>query len=171
MIMEDLASNGLIVVSVAHPYGTNIKYLDDSHIIRTNKQIDKIFENAWLEAKPFENNFQGLFINNLPTVAAYEYLYTNERQRQNIINNWEKDNNCVISFIENLSNTETSLFYKSVDLLKIGVFGHSLGGQVPGNLCAHSENVIACAFIETDPFSDYFYTNMVKTFFVHIFWH
>lgn len=162
MIAEDLASHGYIVGSVGHPYGTNIIYQDGSFILRTDKRIDDVFVYAWLESTSIEERFQSEKFDETNPITIYKYLYNLEVKKKAIIQNWENDNKCVLSYLKSRMNDPKDSFYKYINLNEIGVIGHSLGGFATGNLCANLDDVKACVFMDTAPNSDYFYTNMSK---------
>lgn len=96
---EELASNGFIVISIDHTYGSQMVEFEDGEIAYLNKN-----------ALPREDN-------------PYKYNYNSRL----LVTTYGEDVASVLDDLENLNNMDKNLKGK-LDLEKVGLLGHSTGG-------------------------------------------
>jgi hypothetical protein len=58
---------------------------------------------------------------------------------------WEADSKFALDEIESLSRNKRTVFFQRLDLSRIGVFGHSLGGKTAARFCQTDVRVRACS--------------------------
>ncbi len=162
ILMEELASQGFIVVSIGHIYGSIIIYDDGNTIMPNSRNTMKLFNNAAQEAALLIEERENAIKNGQNAINAQEIYFNRLNNWRRIINDWESDSICVIEFLKNKTNTQGDIFYQKINVNNIGVIGHSLGGFTAGNLCAHQGEVKACVFFDTIIQSDYFFSDMEK---------
>ncbi len=99
-LIEKLVSDGYVVVGIDHTYNALATTFPDGRVITTDPSLD---------------------ISKLG-IAEQEKLFTQE------VNERAADASFVLDKLENLNNDPTSLFNHHLDLSRVGIFGHSLGG-------------------------------------------
>lgn len=115
--LEDLASNGYIIVEVQHPYDLEVTVFPDGRII----EIDTAFEAA---------------IKN--TDREFIYSYRGKAHWA-----WLADLKFVLTQLEKLNNDPTFALYQKLDLAYIGILGNSHGGAVAIDLVKSDARVKA----------------------------
>ena len=117
-----LASHGYVVVGVQHTYGAVITVFDDGTIARNNPSA-------------------------LPSGAPdAEY----EAAARKLVDQWAGDLGYAMDFLEEQDDHAESPFYKSLDLSRVGVYGHSTGGGAAIEFCGTD---LRCkALLGMDPF-------------------
>ena len=107
-LAEDLASHGYIVVGFDAPYRSTVVVFPDGRVIQRAAE-----ENA-----------------DLLRGAEQEQLATR------LVQAWTSDMSFVVDQLERLNSSNSSeKFYHRLDLHKLGVFGHSLGGATALEFC------------------------------------
>ncbi|MEM7380716.1 MAG: hypothetical protein AAF361_05900 [Bacteroidota bacterium] len=133
-IFEDLASHGFVVFVIAHTYNTTAVELPDGKIIKANR---KYFDERWTSDinKRWESMMD--FVKGdaraeikLDTIKA---LFTSGFPASLDMEIWRKDIRLALDKIEELNKDKQSIFYKKLDLNRIGGFGHSYGGSAMGH--------------------------------------
>jgi dienelactone hydrolase len=104
-IIEELASQGFVVVSLCHPYSTGATVFPDGRVVRANKAGTK-----------FE----------LHKGNNVDYR-TMVKERDAIGEVWVADVRSVLDWLAGL-NRNDKLLAGCLDLSRVGVFGHSFGG-------------------------------------------
>jgi predicted dienelactone hydrolase len=140
-LLEDLASHGFIVLSIAHPYeavatslanGSVATTLDSSGAMR-REILDVLAEwkdedSTMAAVTRSSNEVDQLrilrkYINGVPKTAA-------------VIDRWVKDTKLVLDRWPSLSvGTLGGQLARQADVSRVGVFGHSMGGVVAGQFC------------------------------------
>jgi predicted dienelactone hydrolase len=115
--LEELASQGYVVVGLEHPYDTAL-------IIRPGHHLIPFIDQAPQQPGP-------------PTVAG---LQADLKQ----VVRWTEDTKFALDEVEKLSREKDSVFFGHLDLSRIGVFGHSLGGKAAARICQTDRRVKAC---------------------------
>lgn len=135
ILMEELASYGYITVSIGHAYET-------SHFIKEDGSI-KVFSyyNKELMKRAIErkNSFSiQRKINDTNDEKELKLIIKELMDKRSKIMEslkiWVEDITFIINKLEELNNSE-GIFYKKLDLDKIGVIGHSFGGVAAGQAC------------------------------------
>ena len=117
-----LASHGYVVVGVQHTYGAVITVFNDGTIARNNPSA-------------------------LPRDAPdAEY----ELAARKLVHQWAGDLGYATDFLEAQNDDSGSPFYKSLDLSRLGVYGHSTGGGAAIQFCGTDSR--CRALLGMDPF-------------------
>ena len=117
-----LASHGYIVVGVQHPYGAVMTVFKDGTIAHNNPSA-------------------------LPREAPdAEY----EAAARKLVHQWAGDLGHTVDFLEEQNNTPESALYQSLDLSRLGVYGHSTGGGAAIQFCGTDSR--CKALLGMDPF-------------------
>jgi len=151
ILMEELASHGYIIFSIAHHYECRYSAYPDGRIIHIEvkslrfqkimheQQNPKAMEliHKMYNAGSDEERMQ-VFLetsNTLPTLLKESPKY------------WAED---ISFFIDQLKeiNGENKIFKDRLDLDKIGVFGMSMGGIASSEICVTDKRVKACINID-----------------------
>jgi hypothetical protein len=117
-----LASYGYVVVGVQHPYGAVITVFNDGTIAPNNPSA-------------------------LPSGAPDEEY---EAAAQTLVHQWADDLGYATDFLEDQTNNPESPFYKSLDLARLGAYGHSTGGGAAIQFCGTDSR--CKALLGMDPF-------------------
>jgi dienelactone hydrolase len=107
-LAEDLASHGYVVVGFDAPYRTFVVVLPDGQVIARAPQ------------------------NNADLVSGAQQ----EQLAQKLVNSWTADMKFALDQLETLNTSDTSgRFVGRLDMQRVGVFGHSLGGATALQFC------------------------------------
>ena len=137
-IAEELASNGFIVASIDLPEIGFVLYQDGFVL----KPSDEYKPPRGMMAGPYER-VDAFF--EKPTEIGYQDLLFTINKLSQLNNN-------------DINNRLTN----KIDMDNIGVFGHSLGGRIAGELTARYKNVRALATMEGIPPRDVRYEGKIK---------
>ncbi len=148
--MEDLASNGFVVFSINHTYESIISVFPDGKKIELSQTLPyyKVATNNNLMKKNIKKA-QKIFdsIRNSQTIqekinCLYEIgkidLWKNLNQSINV---WIDDTNFLIESIKH--NKIPAKLKNVLDIDRIGIYGHSFGGLVAGELCMMNNDIKA----------------------------
>lgn len=113
-IVEDLASHGYIVVSIAHPYSSVMTVFPDGRLMAGN-ELGQI-NGADIEAVNTKSD----------AVLAV----------------WTADMQFVLNYLPELNSTD-SLFAGKMALEQVGAFGHSFGGATAAETSLQDERIVA----------------------------
>ena len=117
-----LASYGYVVVGIQHPYGAVVTVFNDGTIAHNNPSA-------------------------LPNGAPDEEY---EAAAQTLVHQWADDLGYATDYLEDQTNDPESPFYKSLDLSRLGVYGHSTGGGAAIQFCGTDSR--CKALLGMDPF-------------------
>lgn len=118
-----LASHGYVVVGVQHTYGAVITIFPDGTIAR--------------------NNPSALASDDTPT-EEYEAI------AHRLAEQWAGDLGFALNYLQELNDDPGSAFFQSLDLSRVGVYGHSTGGGATIQFCGTD---LRCgALLGLDPF-------------------
>jgi len=120
-IIENLASHGYIVVGIDHPYFNVLTHYPDGRVVTSN-DLSAQFQ----KMRPQEQN---------------EFL-------SKAIDTYKADMKFVIDQLEKLNNNDQTIFYKRLDLARIGVMGHSAGGTASIEFCRTDNRCKAAADLD-----------------------
>ncbi|HSL43297.1 MAG TPA: hypothetical protein VK897_07690 [Anaerolineales bacterium] len=118
----ELASHGYIVVGVQHPYGAVITVFEDGTIAHNNPSA-------------------------LPSGAPDEEY---EAAAQKLVDQWAHDLAYALNFIASQNEDAASPFHETMDLSRVGVYGHSTGGGAAIQFCGTDPR--CTALLGMDPF-------------------
>ena len=109
--VQELASHGYIVVAMDHPYGTDVTAFPDGRIVRTKLGVGEDYSSH----------------------EAFEHFVREAEQQVKVR---AEDARFVIDKLEELNRQDPKgLLTGKLDLNRIGIFGHSLGGSVAAQAC------------------------------------
>ena len=156
ILMEELASRGYVVFSMAHHFECKFSYYPDGRILTMDFQ-SKRFLKIWKEMQ----NPEAMKLHNRMSNADND-----EERRQLIIDignmipsglkespkYWAEDISFFIDCLNEI-NRENDLFKNKLDLDRIGVFGMSMGGIASGEVCLTDSRVKAGISMDGGPFA------------------
>ena len=146
ILMEELASNGYVVFSIAHHYESKFSFYPDGKLISIDmnsnrfKQImqeqqkpgamDLIIKMIGLEGIDEQRQILIDQSNALPTLLKESPIY------------WANDISFFLDQLE-MININNQLFNRKLDLKRIGVIGMSMGGMATNEICISDSRVQA----------------------------
>ncbi|MFJ7662882.1 alpha/beta hydrolase [Lysinibacillus sp. NPDC097162] len=140
----ELASHGYVVASIDHPYHSFYTVSDDGTKVLIDKGFNREVSNS---------NKEG--------------IYTKE-EVYGLIQKWMKlrtdDMNFVIDTISSKTKGDNDPLYQAIDIEKIGVFGHSMGGAASVWLGGERKDVQAVVNIDAPFFSELVYKKEIDDF-------
>jgi pimeloyl-ACP methyl ester carboxylesterase len=123
-MVQELASQGFIVVGISHPYNAAVTLLHDGTVADGRSQVDL-----------------GSF---------YDYPILTLEQRMSMWNaemtTQIADDELVLDHLTAINNSSTNQMAGHIDLTHIGAFGHSFGGTVSAQL-AHDDPRVLSAIV------------------------
>ena len=146
ILMEELASHGFIIFSIAHHYECKFSSYPDGRFIYldiSNPRLQKIMgENMRVSAMGYFNKLEKAFSddereNIFREILAATPIITTESSTY-----WAGDISFLIDELERI-NEDDSIFHNKLDLERIGVLGMSLGGLATSVACSKDERVKA----------------------------
>ncbi|MCK6538563.1 MAG: hypothetical protein L6Q26_00785 [Anaerolineales bacterium] len=117
-----LASHGYVVVGVQHTYGAVVTVFEDGTIAKNNPSA-------------------------LPSGAPDDEY---EQAARLLADQWAGDLGFALDFLEGQNENTESPFYRSLDLSRVGVYGHSTGGGAAIQFCGADAR--CKALLGMDPF-------------------
>ena len=126
VLAEDLASHGYVVAGIANTYSAPVVVFPDGRVVK------RIREAALPEASP---------------EAA-------KRAADRLVMVWAADVIFVMNQLENLNADPTNPFNGRLDVTRIGVFGHALGGAAAAEVCSRDTRAKAGLDIDGWLFGD-----------------
>jgi predicted dienelactone hydrolase len=134
--MEELASHGYVVFGIEHPYDATVVFYPDGRVVPSS---------SWQPASlPTVSNEEIIAAHNQcvttpdPVAAkdCWKHFIALSPTVQNTLQIWTQDTRYVLDELERLNRGELpSVFSGRLDLNRIGLFGHSLGGATAGEVC------------------------------------
>ena len=118
----ELASQGYVVVAVQHTYGAIVTVFDDGTIAPNNPDA-------------------------LPSDVSEDMYDTAARK---LADQWSGDLSFALSFMIHQNNDSGSMFYSTLDVNRVGVYGHSMGGGAAIQFCGVDPR--CKALLGMDPF-------------------
>ena len=138
VLMEELASHGYIVFSIAHHYEAKFSFYPDGHFITINDSSER-----FLEIMDKQRNPEAFAVfEKMRKAKSYEeqeavFRQSNELMPTLMVESphiWADDISFLIDELENI-NQDNSIFSGKMNLEQIGVFGMSMGGIASGHVC------------------------------------
>jgi predicted dienelactone hydrolase len=137
--IEELASQGYIVVGIDHPYSSSRVVFPDGRVAYSLPWVDTASQ------------------------AAYE---ESNRKVERMVEDHVADARFVLDEMERWNGPgSTKLLAGRMDLTRVGVFGHSFGGALAASLCLADPRVVAGINMDGWTFGDAERTGVAKPFF------
>ncbi len=144
-LLEDLASHGYVVLSVVHPYEATAAKLEDGQTVT-------LFDEAGTLRKSLSEVF-GEWGSEDKTMAAVTEASTDEERLRLLrgylsgllnthlaLDRWVDDTQLVLDRLSKLpSKSLPGQLAARMDMTRIGVFGHSMGGVTAGQFCVEDK--------------------------------
>ncbi|MCX6204775.1 MAG: hypothetical protein NTZ19_00800 [Bacteroidetes bacterium] len=162
--MENLASNGYIVVSITHPYDQVIANTAEGNVIKINKvRMTKAYY-QWKKVE-FLHKKNPDSSNLKQTNRILKAYLRGMKVFDRSVRLWTQDAQFVLDSLNKLSNIspQDSLYYR-MDFSKIGTLGQSVGGAVSGQLCYVDNRIKAGINLDCFQFGDIYGNEMKKPF-------
>ncbi len=134
--MEELASHGYVVFSVAHTYeAALVEYPDGRLAPYSEDRYQAVIRNGTVRAIPILKEVMAAVDPAEKEKFFRQYLAENPAAQESL-KVWTEDTRFVLDQIEALENGgPAGPFSGRLDLSRIGLFGHSMGGAVTGEVC------------------------------------
>ncbi len=146
--MEELASHGYVVFSIAHPYEAALTEYPDGRLAPfSDERYQAVIRNGTVRAIPA---LKGVMAAGDPAEKEKffrEYLSENPAAQESL-KVWTEDTRFVLDRIEGLDGGPAGPFSGRLDLGRIGLFGHSMGGAVAGEVCMLDDRCKAAANLD-----------------------
>jgi predicted dienelactone hydrolase len=156
-LLEDLASHGYVVLSIVHPYesvatrlqfGQIVTMLDSTGSPRRSL-IDTFSEWAEEDSTLARVTRAADDAEKLRIIRGYFDGLTNTRA---VVDRWVRDTKVVLDKLAGLPATSTGAeLVRRLDLARIGVFGHSMGGVAAGQFCVEDRRCRAGLNLDGSP--------------------
>lgn len=144
-VFEELASHGYIVVSLGHQDESALLLVDDEKVI-PNPRDNEFYASRASELNGTSiNNYQSVILNSnskTEVKKAYKSLLEKSPLHKQSVELWADDTKEVIQKLFKINEAD-SLLTGAMDLDNIGVFGHSVGGAVAGELAFNNKSIKA----------------------------
>ena len=144
-IFEELASHGYVVVSLNHQDESALLVVDNDSIIENCSQ-NEFYASRQTELNGIAiNALQNTILNSDNThevSEAYSKLIELSHLNNESTKCWASDTKEAIRLLKEI-NSKCNLLKNSMDLEKIGVFGHSVGGATAGELSYGNKQIKA----------------------------
>lgn len=167
VLMEELASHGYIVFSIAHHYEAKFSFYPDGHFITIDDSSER-----FLEIMDEQRNPEAFAVfEKMRNTKSYEeqeavFRQSNELMPKLLVESpriWADDISFLIDELENI-NQDNSLFSGKMNLEQIGVFGMSMGGIASGQVCITDKRCMAGINMDGGIYGDFLDTKISQPF-------
>ncbi len=149
--MEELASHGYIVLSIVHPYEALLLNRPNGESLPRSEERIRAF---YTEMRPLITAFYEA-PNAVDKQVALSALLQPNSIAEESVRLWAADTSFVLDELERLNNSDNHLFSGRLNLEKIGVWGHSLGGSVAVQVCVTDPRCKAGVNLDGVPYGDF----------------
>ena len=150
--MEELASNGIIVVSVSHPEDDFATIYSDGTVLSYDIQLRNALNNDMSQAI---NYIKAKYCTDDATPEMQRDMIMAAKMWNENVRLWAEDFSSIADQIEKMNDGSIdSIFKGKMDTSQFGVFGHSFGGAAAGQLCLNDDRFKAFINIDGTPFGD-----------------
>jgi hypothetical protein len=134
--MEELASRGYVIFSIAHPYKASAVIYPDGRAVGTSpERYRAVIREGTVAAIPILQQYMAAGDPAEKERLFRAYLAANPAARESV-RVWTEDTRFVMDQIERLGRGGiASSLSGRLDLERMGVFGQSMGGVVAGEVC------------------------------------
>lgn len=141
VLMEELASYGYVVFSVAHPYEAIATVYPDGRVAPVSRSRTRAVEAEDRAASPLYQQYMQTFEQPAVNSAESESLFRRYSEATPVLNEslriWTADTRFVMDELERINRGEHQHpFAGRLDIERIGIFGMSFGGATAGQVCA-----------------------------------
>lgn len=167
VLMEELASHGYIVFSIAHHYEAKFSFYPDGHFITIDDSSER-----FLEIMDEQRNPEAFAVfEKMRNTKSYEeqeavFRQSNELMPKLLVESpriWADDISFLIDELENI-NQDNSIFSGKMNLEQIGVFGMSMGGIASGQVCITDKRCMAGINMDGGIYGDFLDTKISQPF-------
>ena len=148
-LMEELASQGFIVASIAHSHQAVFAAVDENTLITFPKIVPPVDPNEKVEEDTAKQNLQSrIFVQKSVTDKNVFDLFFRELVVNARVSNehtviWANDISSTIDFMIEESSATNSFFHGHVDSQKIGPAGMSYGGAAAAEAALKDQRILA----------------------------
>ncbi len=132
LFMEELASNGYIVISLKQSYESRSVVKPSGEIIPFTKEHGDGYKRHIDITLPFWKRFWASN-NTEEKIAISKEIIESDTFMDEVLDIRTSDIQFVVDELEKIESTE--ILYDKLDLENLGIFGHSMGGAVAGQTC------------------------------------
>lgn len=163
-LMENLASNGYIVVSITHPYDQVITNTPEGKVITIKKyRVTKAYL-QWKKAE-FMHTKNPDTTNARQVNRVLKAYLRGMRIFKKSVHLWTKDAQFMMDTLQKINDLSVSnRWYGKMDFSKVGTLGQSVGGAVAGQICYVDDRIKAGVNLDCFQFGDLYKHEMKKPF-------
>lgn len=134
--MEELASHGYVIFSIAHPYEAAAVLYPDGRIAGASmERYQAVIRNGTVPAIPLLKESMAA-VDPVAKERFFRLYLEANPSAQESVGIWTEDTRFAMSQIERLERGEIGHPLSGhLDLGRLGIFGHSIGGVVAGEVC------------------------------------
>ncbi|MBI9031553.1 hypothetical protein JEZ13_06090 [bacterium] len=161
-VFEDLASHGYVVVSIAHENESSLFITETGEVVRNNPENDFYRKREPELSGPAVNKLQDIILNsdNIKKIEkAYLDLISLSPLHNESTRLWTKDNKVVIEKLKEIAKDSPNL-RGAFDFENMGIFGHSVGGAVAGQMAFDCPEIDAGINLDGFQFGDLVYNKL-----------
>jgi len=150
--MEELASNGFIVVAVSHPLDDFATLYSDGTIAGYDDQLSDAINADMSQAIRY---MKDKYKTNVATPEMQRTTISAAKLSDEEVRVWAQDLSFIADQIIKMNGGSIeSIFQGKIDTKELGVFGHSLGGAAAGQTCLTDNRFKAFINMDGTPFGD-----------------
>ncbi len=164
LYMEELASHGYIVASLGHSYECVAVVYPNGKVILQSKSLEKEFQTAAQKSTPlWEKYFQStdpVFKEGIARQMLQQEVLLDRLLRIRVA-----DVKFVVDELDKINKgSPHHLLTGKLDLTRLGIFGHSLGGAVAGQISLADQRFRAAANLDGFQFGDMIHEQLRQPF-------